>query len=74
VQALLFWETRRVRVIAAKVAVLSAVAAAFVVLGQLLTIAGTRLVPSHQGRPMATQVTCGRTSSARSRAGCSSQR
>ena len=44
VQALLFWETRRVRVIAAKVVALSAVVAAFVVLGQLLTIAGTRLV------------------------------
>src|SRR3954452_10016812 len=49
VQALLFWETRRVRVIVAKVAALSAVAAAFVVLGQLLTIAGTRLVALTSG-------------------------
>src|SRR4051795_1215342 len=44
VQALLFWEPRRIRVIAAKVLALSLVAATFVVLGQLLTVAGTRVV------------------------------
>jgi ABC-type transport system involved in multi-copper enzyme maturation permease subunit len=48
-QALLFWETRRVRVIAAKVAALSVVAAAMVLIGQVLTIAGTRVVTLTSG-------------------------